>query len=104
MNIVTIIKGIAILALFLIALALGSQNQAPVTFSFLIAKSEFHLSTLLGLVFVSGFAICGVASIWVQIKLKHQIKNLKKQLRKYEPKEAQSNEKSVSKSVAVKKA
>ncbi|MBE8571996.1 DUF1049 domain-containing protein, partial [Vibrio sp. OPT46] len=38
-----IIKIVAVLALFLIALALGSQNQELVTFNYLLAKGEFHL-------------------------------------------------------------
>lgn len=42
-----IIKIIVLLALFLIALALGAQNQAIVTFNYLLAQGEFHLSTLL---------------------------------------------------------
>ncbi len=53
-----IIKIVLILALFLIALALGAQNQAVVTFNYLIAQGEFHLSTLLGTVFVSWFFTC----------------------------------------------
>ncbi|MEF1187141.1 lipopolysaccharide assembly protein LapA domain-containing protein, partial [Vibrio sinaloensis] len=52
-----IIKIVIVLALFLVALALGSQNQAIVNFNYLIAQGEFHLSTLLGVVFVTGFAI-----------------------------------------------
>ncbi|MCX9641838.1 lipopolysaccharide assembly protein LapA domain-containing protein, partial [Vibrio cholerae] len=51
-----IIKIVAVLALFLIALALGSQNQSVVVFNYLLAQGEFHLSTLLGTVFIVGFA------------------------------------------------
>ena len=43
-----IIKIVLVLALFLIALALGSQNQVVVTFNYLLAQGDFHLSTLLG--------------------------------------------------------
>ncbi|MEF1282351.1 DUF1049 domain-containing protein, partial [Vibrio fortis] len=45
-----IIKIVAVIALFLIALALGSQNQTIVNFNYLLAQGDFHLSTLLGVV------------------------------------------------------
>ncbi|GLR03179.1 putative lipopolysaccharide assembly protein A [Vibrio hyugaensis] len=84
-----IIKIIAVLALFLIALALGSQNQEIVTFNYLLAKGEFHLSTLLGVVFVVGFGIAWVIFASVQFKTQLQVRRLKKKLKKYEPAEAE---------------
>ncbi len=41
-----IIKIIVVIALVLIALALGAQNQEVVTFNYLLAKGDFHLSIL----------------------------------------------------------
>ena len=84
-----IIKIIAVLALFLIALALGSQNQEIVTFNYLLAKGEFHLSTLLGVVFVVGFALAWVIFASIQFKTQLQVRRLKKKLKKYEPAEAE---------------
>ncbi|CAH1545768.1 MULTISPECIES: LapA family protein [Vibrio] len=84
-----IIKIIAVLALFLIALALGSQNQEIVTFNYLLAKGEFHLSTLLGVVFVVGFGIAWVIFASIQFKTQLQVRRLKKKLKKYEPAEAE---------------
>ncbi|MGR5445533.1 lipopolysaccharide assembly protein LapA domain-containing protein [Vibrio jasicida] len=84
-----IIKIIAVLALFLIALALGSQNQEIVTFNYLLAKGEFHLSTLLGVVFVVGFGIAWVIFASIQFKTQLQVRRLKKKLKKYEPVEAE---------------
>ena len=80
-----IIKIIAVLALFLIALALGSQNQEIVTFNYLLAKGEFHLSTLLGVVFVVGFGLAWVIFASIQFKTQLQVRRLKKKLKKYEP-------------------
>ncbi|MGR5132200.1 LapA family protein [Vibrio alfacsensis] len=80
-----IIKIIAVLALFLIALALGSQNQEIVTFNYLLAQGEFHLSTLLGVVFVVGFALAWVIFASIQFKTQLQVRRLKKKLKKYEP-------------------
>ncbi|MGR4988476.1 MULTISPECIES: lipopolysaccharide assembly protein LapA domain-containing protein [Vibrio] len=82
-----IIKIIAVLALFLIALALGSQNQEIVAFNYLIAKGDFHLSTLLGVVFVAGFALAWLIFASIQFKTQLQVRRLKKKLKKYEPTE-----------------
>ncbi|NLS11481.1 DUF1049 domain-containing protein [Vibrio sp. SM6] len=75
-----IIKVIAVIALFLIALALGAQNQEVVNFNYLIAQSDFNLSTLLGLVFVIGFACAWLLFAGIHLKLKMQIRRLNKQL------------------------
>ena len=79
-----IIKIVAVLALFLVALALGSQNQELVTFNYLIAKGEFHLSTLLGGVFLVGFVFAWVIFGSVLLKTRLQVHRLKKKLKKYD--------------------
>ncbi|MBE4420502.1 DUF1049 domain-containing protein [Vibrio parahaemolyticus] len=88
-----IIKIVAVLVLFLVALALGSQNQELVTFNYLLAKGEFHLSTLLGVVFVVGFAAAWVIFASIQLKTQLQVRRLKKKLKKYEPAEAEKTAK-----------
>ncbi len=80
-----IIKIVAVLALFLIALALGSQNQEIVTFNYLLAKGEFHLSTLLGVVFVVGFALAWVIFASIQFKTQLQVRRLKRNLKSMSP-------------------
>jgi len=77
-----IIKIVAVIALFLIALALGSQNQSVVTFNYLLAQGDFHLSTLLGVVFVSGFALSWVVFGSMHLKSQLQVVRLKKKLSK----------------------
>lgn len=77
-----IIKIIAVIALFLIALALGSQNQQVVTFNYLLAKGDFHLSTLLGVVFVAGFALSWAIFASMQFKMQLKLRKLNKQLKK----------------------
>lgn len=77
-----IIKIVAVKALFLIALALGSQNQSVVTFNYLLAQGDFHLSTLLGVVFVSGFALSWVVFGSMHLKSQLQVVRLKKKLSK----------------------
>ncbi|QIA66185.1 DUF1049 domain-containing protein [Vibrio astriarenae] len=79
-----IIKVLAVIVLFLTALALGSQNQAVVTFNYLLAQGDFHLSTLLGGVFVSGFVLAWLLFGTLHLRSKLQINKLKKQLKKHE--------------------
>ncbi|EEX92830.1 hypothetical protein VIOR3934_16476 [Vibrio orientalis CIP 102891 = ATCC 33934] len=80
-----IIKIVLVLALFLIALALGSQNQAVVTFNYLIAQGDFHLSTLLGVVFVVGFSLAWLVFGGLHLKSQLQVRKLKKKLNKLSP-------------------
>lgn len=77
-----IIKVLAVIVLFLTALALGSQNQAIVTFNYLLAQGDFHLSTLLGGVFVVGFILAWILFGTLHLRAKLQITKLKRQLKK----------------------
>ncbi len=77
-----VIKIILILFLFFVALALGAQNQEIVTFNFLIAKGEFHLSWLLGIVFATGFVIAWLIFGSLHLRSKLKIRRLTKQLEK----------------------
>ncbi|WP_217536340.1 LapA family protein [Vibrio metschnikovii] len=77
-----IIKIIVLLALFLIALALGAQNQAIVTFNYLLAQGEFHLSTLLGGVFVTGFLVAWILFGGLYLKAKLEIRKLNRKMAK----------------------
>ncbi|MBY8084533.1 DUF1049 domain-containing protein [Vibrio fluvialis] len=77
-----IIKIVVLLALFLIALALGSQNQEIVTFNYLLAQGEFHLSTLLGSVFAVGFLIAWIIFGSMHLKSQLEIRKLNRKLKK----------------------
>lgn len=77
-----VLKIVVVLALFLIALALGSQNQAVVTFNYLLAQGDFHLSTLLGSVFVAGFALAWLIFGSLHFKSQLQVRKLTKKLKK----------------------
>jgi len=77
-----IIKIILVIAIFLIALALGAQNQEIVSLNYLLAKGEFHLSTLLGAVFVAGFALAWLILGSMQLKSQLTIRRLNRELKK----------------------
>ncbi|SHO58850.1 LapA family protein [Vibrio quintilis] len=81
-----IIKILSIIVLFLIALALGAQNQETVTFNYLIAKGDFHLSWLMGVIFVVGFIIAWFIFGSLHLKSRLQVRKLNKQLKQYENK------------------
>ncbi|WP_413284117.1 LapA family protein [Vibrio sp. MA40-2] len=77
-----IIKAILVIVLFLVALALGAQNQEIVSFNYLLAQGEFHISTLLGVVFVAGFALAWLIIGSMQIKSQLTIRRLQRKLKK----------------------
>ncbi|MEI8633878.1 lipopolysaccharide assembly protein LapA domain-containing protein [Vibrio sp. PP-XX7] len=81
-----IIKVLFLIIIFLVALALGAQNQDIVTFNYLLAKGNFHLSWLLGMVFVLGFIIAWVIFGSLHLRAKLRLRKLDKQLKKYEEK------------------
>ncbi len=78
------IKIVLLLILFVIALALGAQNQVSVEFNYLIAKGEFHLAWLLGSVFVLGFVISWFIFGSLHIKANLKVRKLTKKLKQYE--------------------
>ena len=46
-----------VLAIFVISVTLGAQNDQQVTFNYLLAQGEYRISTLLAVLFAAGFAI-----------------------------------------------
>lgn len=77
-----IIKIIVVAALFIIALALGAQNQSIVTLNYLVAQGEFHLSLLLGIVFLLGFLFALLILGSLHLKLQLRVRKLNRQLKK----------------------
>lgn len=60
-----------VLAIFIVSVTLGAQNDQLINFNFLIARGEYRVSTLLGTLFGAGFilgwAICGL--FWMRVRL-----------------------------------
>ncbi|MDF2177652.1 lipopolysaccharide assembly protein LapA domain-containing protein [Aliiglaciecola sp. CAU 1673] len=61
-------------AIFLIALAFGAQNDHMVTVSYLIAQSEIRLSSLMALMFFAGLLSClFICLLWFAVfKWRHR--------------------------------
>lgn len=76
-----------VLAIFVISVTLGAQNDQQVTFNFLIAQGEYRISTLLAILFATGFIIgwliCGLFWLHSRVLLaraQRKVKRLKQQL------------------------
>ena len=76
-----------VLAIFVISVTLGAQNDQVVTFNYLLAQGEFRISTLLAVLFAAGFAIgwliCGLFWLRVRVSLaraERKIKRLEHQI------------------------
>ncbi|MRS13371.1 DUF1049 domain-containing protein [Enterobacteriaceae bacterium RIT691] len=76
-----------VLAIFVISVTLGAQNDQQVTFNYLLAQGEFRISTLLAVLFAAGFAIgwlvCGLFWLRTRVALlraERKIKRLEQHL------------------------
>jgi len=60
-----------VLAIFVISITLGAQNDQLVTFNYLLAQGEYRISSLLAVLFAAGFAIgwliCGL--FWLKVRV-----------------------------------
>lgn len=56
--------------IFVIAIALGTQNPQVVNFNYLIAQSELSLSVLLSIFLLLGFVIASLAFAWSYLHYK----------------------------------
>lgn len=76
-----------VIAIFVVSITLGAQNDQIVNFNYLLAQGEYRVSTLLATLFAAGFIIgwlvCGLFWLRVRISLaraKRKIKRLELQL------------------------
>lgn len=76
-----------VLAIFVISVTLGAQNDQQVSFNYLLAQGEYRVSSLLAVLFAAGFVIgwlvCGLFWLKVRVSLvraERKIKRLEHQL------------------------
>ena len=76
-----------VLAIFVISVTLGAQNDQQVTFNYLLAQGEYRISTLLAVLFAAGFAIGWLfwGLFWLRVRVslaraERKIKRLENQL------------------------
>jgi putative membrane protein len=76
-----------VLAIFVISVTLGAQNDQVVNFNYLLAQGEYRVSTLLATLFGAGFLlgwlICGLFWLRLRVSLaraERKIKRLEQQI------------------------
>jgi len=79
---VKIFSGILLVIIFVVALALGSQNQEIVNFNYLIAQGQFSLAMLLGAGFGGGFVLGWFILAFLYLKTKLERNRLMKKVKK----------------------
>ena len=65
---------IIILAIVLVAITVGANNDQIITFNYIVAQSQFHLSTLVAILFGLGLILGWFITGFFYLKLK--IKNM----------------------------
>ena len=73
---------IPLVLVFVLTLAIGSQNGQLVQFNYLIAQGEFSLSMLLGIFFASGFLLGWLVFGLLFLRLKLQNRTLNRTMRR----------------------
>lgn len=58
------------LAIIIVAITIGANNDQTITFNYIIAKSEFKLSTLVAILFGFGLILGWLISAFFYLKLK----------------------------------
>ncbi|MGL4717078.1 MAG: LapA family protein [Aeromonas sp.] len=73
---------IPLVLVFMLTLALGSQNGQLVQFNYLIAQGEFSLAMLLGFFFAGGFLLGWLVFGLLFLRLKMQNRTLNRTMRR----------------------
>lgn len=77
-----------LLVVFVVSITLGANNDYVVTFNYLLGQVDCRLSTLLAILFGSGFMIgwllTGIFYLKTQVRLKVTRRNLNKLQKKYD--------------------
>jgi putative membrane protein len=76
-----------VLAIFVVSVTLGAQNDQVVNFNYLLAQGEYRVSTLLATLFAAGFIlgwlICSLFWLRVRVSLaraERKVKRLEQQV------------------------
>ncbi|WP_439256841.1 LapA family protein [Lonepinella sp. BR2271] len=78
---------VVVIAVILVAITVGANNDQVITFNYIVAESEFKLSTLVAILFglglILGWLITGIFYLRIKIKnmaLSRQIKRQTQQI------------------------
>ncbi|HHT7855922.1 LapA family protein [Pasteurella multocida] len=73
---------VLVLAIVLVAITIGANNDQIISFNYMIAQSEFRLSTLVAILFGLGLILGWLISAIFYIKLKLKNMSLTRQLKR----------------------
>ncbi|KFD14872.1 inner membrane protein [Rahnella aquatilis CIP 78.65 = ATCC 33071] len=87
MNVKYLLIFLFLLVIVVISITLGAHNDQTVTFNYLLAQGDYRVSTLLAVLFATGFIlgwiICGLFYLRVRLSLgraQRKIKRLEQQI------------------------
>ncbi|MDP9501023.1 LapA family protein [Bisgaard Taxon 45] len=73
---------VLVLAIVLVAITIGANNDQIISFNYMVAQSEFRLSTLVAILFGLGLILGWLISAIFYIKLKLKNMSLTRQLKR----------------------
>lgn len=77
-----VILFLLLIVIFAVSITLGANNNQPVVFNYLLAQSEFRLSTLLAILFGTGFVIGWLLTGFFFIRVKLKLASVQRKLKK----------------------
>lgn len=77
-----VILFLLLIVIFAVSITLGANNNQPVIFNYLLAQSEFRLSTLLAILFGSGFVLGWLLTGYFFVKIKLKLTSAQRKLKK----------------------
>ena len=73
---------IIVLAIVLVAVTIGANNDQVITFNYIVAESQFQLSTLVAILFGFGLILGWLITGFFYLKLKIQNMSLARQVKR----------------------
>lgn len=77
-----VILFLILIVIFAVSITLGANNNQPIVFNYLLAQDEFKLSTLLAILFGSGFILGWLLTAFFFIRVKLQLTSAQRKLKK----------------------
>ena len=73
---------IIVLAIVLVAVTIGANNDQVITFNYIVAESQFQLSTLVAILFGFGLILGWLITAFFYLKLKFKNMSLARQVKR----------------------
>lgn len=77
-----VILFLILIVIFAVSITLGANNNQSIVFNYLLAQDELKLSTLLAIVFGSGFILSWFLTTFLYIRIKLKLTTAQRKLRK----------------------